>query len=304
MVAIRDDAPPADGRDNTDEWDSADGRDNTGGWDNTEVRDNANGPDNAERPEQGSDPERDGSERRMLLQVCLNGARPAVEHPGLSADVTLAAADAARAVAAGAQAIHVHPKDAAGRDSLAADDVERWVRAVRDACPGVPIGVTTGAWIEPDVDTRRDAIAGWTELPDFVSVNWHEAGADDVAGLLVSRGVGVEAGIWDPTGLDAWQSSPVRGECLRVLIELPDEAADVVRSHAEGLIAHVRLDEPSIPILLHGEQRSAWPAFSLAVELGLDSRIGLEDTLTMPDGRVASDNAALVRAAAAMARPR
>ena len=34
------------------------------------------------------------TERRMLVQVCLNGARDVTEHPGLSADATLAAADA------------------------------------------------------------------------------------------------------------------------------------------------------------------------------------------------------------------
>lgn len=235
----------------------------------------------------------------MLVQVCLNGARPAAQHPALTADATLAAAHAARAVAAGAGEIHVHPKDAEGDDSLSASDVERWVRAMRSACPGVPVGVTTGAWIAPDVDSRIEAIRGWTTLPDFASVNWHEAGADDVAALLIERGVGVEAGIWDATGLDAWQRSPVQAETMRVLVELPDEAADVVRRHAEGLIAHVRLADSDVPILLHGEQRSAWPALILAVELGLDSRIGLEDTLALPDGRLAPDNAALVRAALA-----
>lgn len=239
----------------------------------------------------------EGSERRMMLQACLNGARDVAEHPGLTADAALAAADAARAVAAGAQEIHVHPKDAEGRDTLDAIDVARWLRALRAACPGVPIGVTTGSWIESDVEKRLARIAEWTELPDHASVNWHETGADRVAALLLSRGVEVEAGIWDATGLDAWSESASRSQCARVLIELPDEAADVVRRHAEGLIAHVRLDEPSMPILLHGEQRSAWPAFTAAIELGLDSRIGLEDTLTMPDGRTAPDNAALVKAA-------
>ncbi|WP_241795812.1 3-keto-5-aminohexanoate cleavage protein [Microbacterium sp. C5A9] len=243
----------------------------------------------------------EASERRMLVQVCLNGARDVTEHPGLSADATLAAADAARAVAAGAQEIHVHPKDAEGRDTLDATHVTSWLRALRSACPDVPIGVTTGAWIEPDVEKRLISISEWTELPDYASVNWHEAGADRVAALLVSRGVGVEAGIWDPTGLEAWSISPSRAQCTRVLIELPDEAAEGVRRHAEGLIAHVRIDEPSASILVHGEQRSAWPALTLAVELGVDSRIGLEDTLALPDGRMAPDNASLVRAASALA---
>lgn len=233
----------------------------------------------------------------MLLQACVNGARDIAEHPWLSADATVVAADAARAVAARAAEVHVHPKDAAGRDSLAPDDVARWLRAVREACPDVPVGVTTGAWAEPDVARRLAAIEAWEELPDFASVNWHEAGADDVAAVLLRRGVGVEAGLWDAAGFEVWRRSPVRGECLRVLIELPDEAAETVRDHAEGMIAHVELEEPAVPILLHGEERSTWPAFDVAVQGGWDSRIGLEDTLLLPDGSTAPGNAALVRAA-------
>ncbi len=161
------------------------------------------------------------------------------------------------------------------------------------------MGVTTGAWAEPDVSRRLEAIGGWTELPDYASVNWHEDGADDVAVALGRRGIGVEAGIWDAAGLEAWRVSPVRGDCLRVLVELPAEAADVVRSHAEGLIAHVAREEPDLPILLHGEELSTWPALDLAAEFGLDTRIGLEDTLLLPDGSEAPSNAALVRAARA-----
>ncbi|WP_259976586.1 3-keto-5-aminohexanoate cleavage protein [Microbacterium sp. p3-SID336] len=235
----------------------------------------------------------------MLLQACVNGARDVASHPWLSADETVVAQDAAAAVEAGAAEVHVHPKDAAGRDSLDPRDVQRWLGAVRAACPDVAVGVTTGAWAEPDVARRLAAIEAWTELPDYASVNWHESGADEVAALLRRRGIGVEAGIWDASGLEAWRVSPVRGDCLRVLVELPDEAAEVVRAHAEGLIAHVAREEPEASVLLHGEELSAWPALDLAVELGLDTRIGLEDTLLLPDGSDAPSNAALVRAALA-----
>jgi uncharacterized protein (DUF849 family) len=43
-----------------------------------------------------------------------------------------------------------------------------------------------------------------------------------------------------------------------------------------------------------------WPALRQAARLGLDMRIGLEDTLEMPDGSLAPDNAALVAAARAL----
>lgn len=233
----------------------------------------------------------------MLIQACVNGAQDAAAHRRLSTDEHHMASEAARAVAAGAAAIHVHPKDAAGRDSLEAADLARWLVAVRAACPGIPIGVTTGAWAAPDAESRIAALAGWTELPDFASVNWHEDGADEVAALLLSRGVGVEAGIWNVEAAEAWSRSAVRGDCLRVLVELPDMDVAMVRNEAEDLIARITRIDQRVPVLLHGEERSAWAAFDLAVERGLDSRIGLEDCLTLPDGRIASGNAALVRAA-------
>jgi len=233
----------------------------------------------------------------VLIQACVNGSRNVAEHHRLSAHERVVATEAARTVVAGAGSIHVHAKDADGRDSLDAGDVARWLTAVRAACAGIPIGVTTGAWAAPNVEERLAAIDGWTELPDFASVNWHEDGADEVAALLASRGVGVEAGVWNLDGAEAWSHSPVRGDCLRVLIELPDLDVAMVRARADDLIARVRRSNEKIPLLLHGEGRSTWVAFDLAVERGLDSRIGLEDCLTLPDGSVASGNAALVRAA-------
>ncbi|CAH0123319.1 3-keto-5-aminohexanoate cleavage protein [Microbacterium sp. Bi121] len=235
----------------------------------------------------------------MLIQACVNGARDVAEHHRISAHEHVVATDAARAVAAGAGSIHVHAKDADGRDSLDAGDVARWLTAVRAACSGILVGVTTGAWAAPHLEARLAAIDAWTELPDFASVNWHEDGADEVAALLVSRGVGVEAGAWSLDGAEAWSRSPSRDDCMRVLIELPDLDVAMVRERADALIARIRRSNEKIPLLLHGEGRSTWVAFDLAVERGLDSRIGLEDCLTLPDGSIASGNAALVRAAMA-----
>jgi uncharacterized protein (DUF849 family) len=45
----------------------------------------------------------------------------------------------------------------------------------------------------------------------------------------------------------------------------------------------------------NGEGSSAWPILRHAAELGLPTRIGLEDTLELSDGALARDNADLVR---------
>jgi len=144
-------------------------------------------------------------------------------------------------------------------------------------------------------------VRGWTALPDFASVNWHEPGAEQVATTLLERGVGVEAGLWHAEAVDAWLASPSRDRCVRGLLELPDgldEAATL--AEAGRLLALVREYHVRTPVLLHGEGSSCWPALQEAVQQGLATRIGLEDVLELPDGSLASDNVALVDAARAL----
>ena len=50
----------------------------------------------------------------------------------------------------------------------------------------------------------------------------------------------------------------------------------------------------------HGEGAATWPVLREAITLGRDVRIGFEDTLSLPDGTKASDNAALVATVAAL----
>ncbi|PJE95448.1 hypothetical protein CUT44_24250 [Streptomyces carminius] len=229
-----------------------------------------------------------------MLQVCVNGARTRAEHPSLPLSPAELAAEAARAVAAGARDVHLHPKGADGADSLE----PRAVAAVRGAVPaGVRVGVTTGAWAVPDPARRAALVRSWPVLPDHASVNWHEEGAEEVAGALLERGVGVEAGIW--SGTDAarlFRASPLSGRVLRVLAEVTDTAPATAATTASALLAQLPRDL-SAPVLLHGEDGGAWSVLRLAVRLGLDTRIGLEDALVLPDGSPAPDNAALVRAA-------
>jgi len=56
------------------------------------------------------------------------------------------------------------------------------------------------------------------------------------------------------------------------------------------------LDEASIrlPRLLHGFDATTWPVLDAALRYGYDTRIGLEDTLTLPDGSQTIGNAELI----------
>ncbi|OSZ56218.1 hypothetical protein OQI_34155 [Streptomyces pharetrae CZA14] len=226
------------------------------------------------------------------MQVCLNGPRGAADSAVVPLTPEAMAEEAARAVAAGATNLHVHPKTPCGRDTMSARVVAATLEAIRARVP-VPVGVTTGAWAEPDPAARLARVREWTVLPDHASVNWHEPGAEEVAAALLERGVGVEAGIWSGTdGAARFARSPLGPRVLRVLAEVTDAeaAAESARALLSGLgRAHGR------PVLLHGEDAGAWPVLRLAGRLGLATRIGLEDTLALPDGRRAASNAELVR---------
>lgn len=232
----------------------------------------------------------------MKLKACINGPRTPSEHPAVPVTADQISAESIAAVRAGAEAIHVHPKNSDGTDSLAADRVEAAVRAARAA--GVPVGVTTGAWSTPDPTSRLKAIASWTTLPDFASVNWHEQGAYEVARVLIDKGVGVEAGLWNVRAARAWMGSELRRHCIRALLEVQSNDTPTA---AEDLVA-VTVDA-GVPILLHGEGASCWDTLRLAGSLGLPTRIGLEDSLTLPDGSLAAGNADLVAAAVAELEP-
>ena len=106
--------------------------------------------------------------------------------------------------------------------------------------------------------------------------------------MLLDRGIGVEAVLQSGTeAAEHFAGSPVRDQVLRVLASVID-ATPRATGTAAALLPRI---PPVAPVLLHGRGRGAWPTLVLALERGLGTRIGLEDTLQLPDGSVAGDNA-------------
>ncbi|MES9522654.1 3-keto-5-aminohexanoate cleavage protein [Streptomyces capoamus] len=228
-----------------------------------------------------------------MVQVCLNGRRSAADGVRIPVSPEELARSAAEAVAAGATSVHVHPRTPCGQDSLSARVLGPALEAIR-ARVRVPVGVTTGAWAEPDPAARLDRVRAWSVLPDFASVNWHEPGAEEVAAELLARGVAVEAGIWSGTGgAGRFAASPLGPRVLRVLAEVTDPDPATAEASARALLAELGTAHGR-PVLLHGEEGGTWPVLRLAFRLGLTTRVGLEDTLFLPDGRRARSNAELV----------
>jgi uncharacterized protein (DUF849 family) len=230
----------------------------------------------------------------VTLQAALNGTRSLTEYSAIPVAPAQYATEARASVASGANSIHVHVRDRYGNESLTPDDVGETLDAIRGACPSVPVGISTGAWIVPDLEKRLALIRSWKVLPDFVSVNFHEAGAADVARLLLDRGVGVEAGIWNAPAAVTLLDSGLTGACARILLE-PAEASCWARLNL--LQIERVLKNSSRPMLLHGLGRCTWDFIALAARCGYDTRVGFEDTLKLPNGTRAASNADLVTAA-------
>ncbi|QUQ71378.1 3-keto-5-aminohexanoate cleavage protein [Kutzneria sp. CA-103260] len=233
-----------------------------------------------------------------MLQACLNGDRPREAHPALPVTPQELAADAAAVAEFGVTALHVHPRDAAGLEVLAGPEVATAVSVIRAAVPGVEIGVTTGAWIQPDPVRRAELVAGWAGLaagrPDTASVNVHEDGWREVCAALHAAGIGIELGVFHVPAAQTLRANGIPPGAVRVLAEVqPGDRPD-------SLLAALSWTE--LPILLHGQDNDAWPVLGEAVRLGLSTRIGLEDTLCRPDGTSALGNADLVATVRAMLR--
>jgi uncharacterized protein (DUF849 family) len=232
-----------------------------------------------------------------MIQAALNGGRTRAEHSAAPDSPERLAREAAESAAAGARSIHFHARDGAGRETLSPDDVARSIEAVRAAAPGVPLGVSTGAWMVADPAERLRIIRSWHVLPDFASVNFHEDGARELAALLLERHIGVEAGALNAQAARQVIASGLAPRCLRLLIEPLEEdfsAALENLEQMEGLLARSGI---GIPRLVHGAGTAAWRMLEAALARGYETRIGLEDVLTLPDGSPAPGNAALVAAA-------
>jgi uncharacterized protein (DUF849 family) len=199
-----------------------------------------------------------------LLQAALDGDRAHRAAPRTPAELA--------AVRAGARALHLRPCDAEGRETLAPAPCAAALRAVRAACPGVPVSLSASAAIEPDPARRLALVGAWTAVPDLVTVNPGEDGILGLCNLLLRRGVGLEAGLPSVADARAFAAAGLSPRRARALVEPLDPDPDDALAHADAI------------------ERT--PAHGI--------RTGLEDTPVLPDGRTAAGNGELVAAAAAI----
>ena len=232
-----------------------------------------------------------------MLQACLNGARDGDFNHAVPITPQEIARDAAACRAAGTNEFHIHPRNAKGAESFAAEDIAAALNAVRASVPGVPVGVSTREGIMADPVARQRVFQSWQVLPDYVSVNLSEADAPEVIRLMLKRGIGIEAGLATVADAERYVALPEAADCLRILIEIEEQKSADALGVAHEIIAVLDRAGSLLPRQLHGYDACKWTLHGEALRLGLDQRIGLEDGKLLPDGRVAESNAELIVAA-------
>ena len=240
----------------------------------------------------------------VLVQAALNGGTTRSQHPAVPLTPAELAREARAAQLAGAGAFHLHPRDDDGAQTLAAEHVLAAVAAVR-AATGLPVGVTTGIWtVDGDVSRRLALVGQWTGLarPDYASINMNEPGIEELAALLTSLGIGIEAGVWKADDARVLAASGFKDRIGWVLME-PEETvpADAVATAAAAAAELTRLGISARQVR-HGYDLATWDVLGAAIADGQDIRVGLEDTTVLPDGAVAAGNGELVAEAVRLAR--
>jgi uncharacterized protein (DUF849 family) len=228
----------------------------------------------------------------MAVKACLNGGRTRSEHPAVPQTPSELAADAIAVRRAGAFAVHVHPRNADGIQTMDAAACDAAVAAIRAAVPGLPVGLSTSEEIVRDPFARAAAVKSWRHPPDFVSVNLSELGWAGIARAARHAGIGVEAGLSTPADAEALSDSVFAHQVIRALVE--------VHGGVEDARAIAQLVPSGVPQLWHGYGHLTWELVTAGAAAGHDVRVGLEDVLTLPDGGDAMSNVELVAAAVAL----
>jgi uncharacterized protein (DUF849 family) len=232
-----------------------------------------------------------------MLQACLNGNRTKTFNARVPCTADELARDARDVIKAGAEELHLHPRDADGVETLEASHVAPALAAIRQAVPAVAIGLSTHWAIPPGGVARQRQISTWTTLPDYVSVNLAEDDAPQVIALALQKGIGVEAGLASVADARRFLALETAHRCLRVLIEIGEQDQHEGYTVAKAIIDVLGAAGVALPQLLHGYENTKWPLFRYAIALGLDTRIGFEDGDCLPTGATAMDNSELIGAA-------
>ena len=277
----------------------------------------------------------------VLIEAALNGGRNRREHPAVPVTPAEVADEARRCAAAGASVVHIHAQDAAGVWSADPAWYAETHRRIRYPLPDLLISITSIRPAGQPVEVVLDLLAALTAdpltKPDLVSINlghitaWERSHGGsgvrstvhfpndyaDIAALLAacrSLGIVPELGVMDlgfVSNAVSLQDDGLLPTQPWFLIELDTPAYGAGRQVAPSTAANYDLlaglvgaHFPDAAWAGHGNGMEGYAVLRRALEAGAHIRVGLEDTLHLPEGRLAPSNTAMVEWAAATARRR
>jgi uncharacterized protein (DUF849 family) len=230
----------------------------------------------------------------MLIKIALNGARPKEQNKYLPHSLAEIENEVKLLYEYGCKVFHIHCYDENGSESLKPNDVKNLVTLVKNISPEIQIGISSGDWIEPDFEKRKSYINEWENIPDFISVNMIEDNAIEIANLLISKGVLIEAGLNEEKAAEIFVKSNLTG-CCRILIEPEPEDFDSSFKTIDEIEKVLDSSNVQIPRLLHGFNAASWDILREAKRRGYDSRVGMEDTIYLESGEMVKSNLEIIK---------
>lgn len=230
----------------------------------------------------------------MVVQIAINGNRNDQVVPKTTNSILDAAISS---IHKGATSVHFHPRDDQGKETLIGKFVDEQIGELRGIIENIPIGISTGEWIEPDLTRRLELIEKWQVPPDFVSINYDEPGSDQVTEVITKKGIKIEAGLNSLASAQNFTASHPKGEFLRILIEPQEQILEEAIQNINEIKDHLKPYNLPFPYLLHGYDATCWDLLKMALDQGYETRIGFEDTLTLPNGEAAKSNEQLIEQA-------
>jgi uncharacterized protein (DUF849 family) len=258
------------------------------------------------------------ADESLIVTVAPNGAyKQPADHPALPITAAALAATAKACRDAGAAMLHMHIREPDGRHSLDVGIYRDALRVVRQAVgDAMVLQVTSeaaGRYQAPVQIAMVQAL-----VPEAVSIGLREIdkpeigdrGLEHFFGWLARERVMAQVILYDTADLRRWQELRARG----IVPEAPWFLLFVLGRYTAGQVSSPR---DLLPFLQAHTGPEPWAVcafgatenacIAAAAALGGHARVGFENNLLQKDGRIAPDNAALVRQAAraadALGRP-
>ena len=230
----------------------------------------------------------------MTIQIAINGNRNDQIVPKTTKSII---ESAILSIEKGAESIHFHPRDNNGNETLKGKFVDIQIGELRTKLKNTSIGISTGEWIEPNLDERLEQINSWKNLPDFVSINYDENGFEKVTELISKKGIKIEIGLSSLESAENFIKCNLKGDFLRILIEPQEQSLELALETISKIENLMISQNYKLPFLLHGFDKTCWELLKLAFDKNYETRIGFEDTLTLKNGKNAKSNMELLKQA-------